>query len=352
MDSERIPNIWALMDPKCPDNEELAECLRKHVIQSLQKGESRFGWGTEDLRVLSQKDWSEMTESEGNSWSHSHRLLEIAPGDWIVHINIPERGYCTAARVCGEYKFDIDGGVDVDDGDDKWRDFGHCVPVDVSTKIEFQRDDARLHERVSRSLKPLRALQRVSYVAEFLEGLKALKTDAATQPDGESKGIRFLTEELKPQLVAVAELIYRNFPGKKLEYFLKNVFLAIPGVTNVAVNGSRWGTDYGADVIVTYESGLPIANLRAEQTLVVQVKSFTGTMYDQTAIEQIETAINKYEANAAMIFSTAEASDEFKKKLEEVNAKSKVPIVLIAGNDAARFVLKYGADILVDVGGG
>lgn len=328
--------VWALKDP---DEDE----YKQLVVRALDRGECRFGWGyiaTADLRILSQKNWQEMNDDEKLCWAKSRFFMEIEPLDWVVHVNIPSWGLCTAVQVCGEYRFDQT---------DECSDFGHCVPVDLSTKVVFDRNDARLHERVSKSLKPRQRYQRVHYVNEFLEGLEALKGDPLTLQEGQRKGTRFFKEELKPQLKLIAEMIHRNYPGKTLEYFFKDVFETIPGVTNVVVNGSGWGTDYGADVIVTYTSGLPIANLGMEQTLVVQVKSFGWKMYDQTAIEQVQSAIEKYHANAGLIFSTAEASEEFKKKLEDLNRESDVPVVLIAGDDVARFILKYGGDILFEV---
>jgi len=102
-------------------------------------------------------------------------------------------------------------------------------------------------------------------------------------------------------------------------------------------------------VIVTYGSGLPIADLGKEETLVIQVKSYTSQMDEQTAIAQIEEAVRFYSASAGMIFSTAEASPEFRKAFEVLKKKleeSDVPLVLIAGIDAAKFVLRHGGNLL------
>ena len=87
--------------------------------------------------------------------------------------------------------------------------------------------------------------------------------------------------------------------------------------------------------------------------MVVQIKSYEGEHYDIEAVKQIETAINKFNANYGMLITTGTATDSLEKALEELsnklskNGNELIPVELIAGNDVARFVLKYAPDLLL-----
>ena len=325
--------IWAFNKPRD------STPLIKYVTESLANGESRFGWGFADLRSLQEKKWAEMNEMEKTSWHHSHFLLGVKPGDWVVHVNIPDNGICTAAQVSGDYRFVLDSQIG---------DFGHCFPIDPATKLEFKRDDPSIHPRVTRSLKPRRRYQRVYYVNEFLESIARYTAGGITLPEGDSKGKYFLREELAAPLQEISSLIHRNHPSKALEYLVCEIFRTIPGVTKAKVNGSGYGTDYGADVIVYYQTGLPVADLLEDKILVVQVKSYGGKIHARHAIGQLQTAIDQFKAHAAMLISTAPATEEFQKEFDKFVDDASIPVRLIAGEDVAKFVLKHGSDLLFD----
>ncbi|WP_162510989.1 restriction endonuclease [Treponema endosymbiont of Eucomonympha sp.] len=55
-----------------------------------------------------------------------------------------------------------------------------------------------------------------------------------------------------------------------------------------------------------------------------------------------------YGAQAGLLITTRTASDELKQKIEETAAEINKLIVLLSGEDVARFVLKYGADELLE----
>jgi len=331
--------IWAFKNPTgAPD-------LEKYVVDSLEKGESRFGWGYDpgaDLLKLQGKPWKDMTKEEGDCWYHSHFLLGVKPGDWIVHVNIPRYGQCTAAMVSGDYRFDLNQQI---------RDCGHYFPIDLTTKIQFDRNDPLVHPRVSRSLKPRQRYQRVYFANEFLESIARIKAGGGQLKKGDSKGKFYLRKEMAGPLKAIAQLIHRNHPSKELEYLVCEVFGNIPGVTSAKVNGSGWGTDHGADVIVNYQTGLPFPDLLKNEILVVQVKSYDFQIHGKLAIEQLKTAIDKFKANAGMLICTAEPTDVFRKefrKFSEELGKTGILVSLIAGQEVAKFVIKYGNELLFD----
>lgn len=256
--------IWAFKDPTG------YPLYAKYVQESLDRGQSRFGWGyvrTANLRVLEPKPIKEMTEDERDCWKKAGFLLGIQRGDWVVHVNTPSHGWCTAAVVTGDYFFDFDSKV---------KDFGHGFTIDPATKIVFDRNDASVHPRVSRSLKPRKRYQRVYYVEEFLASIAKLENGGTKLGQGDTVGKIFLREEIRKPLRDIAGLIHRNHPSKSLEYFVCEIFNKLPGVTKATVNGSGFGTDYGADVLVRYQTGLHVADLdlTKEETVVVQVKSY------------------------------------------------------------------------------
>ena len=75
------------------------------------------------------------------------------------------------------------------------------------------------------------------------------------------------------------------------------------------------------------------------------------------AVNQIGDAIIKFNANAGMLVTTAESTEELERAMEELsNRLSKqtedgglgkdIPISLVAGQDVAKFVLKHGGELL------
>jgi len=79
----------------------------------------------------------------------------------------------------------------------------------------------------------------------------------------------------------------------------------------------------------------------------VQVKSYTGQHWETGAVEQIETAIKKFQADAGLIITTAESIDNLEKAIEDLSNKLNKPVGLIAGEDVAKFVLKYGGQFIL-----
>lgn len=304
---------------------------------------SRFFWSYRedcDLRKLNEMSWNQMDNVQIDCWKHAHRLLDFKQGDWILHINVPRYGMVTAARILGDYYYDNDLPKGHNDG-------RHCFKIDRNTIIEFDRNDSRVHSYLSARLKLQRALWRIYCVEHFEKSLKELKEAAPTD-----KNVHFI-KETNQVIENFTKVIQSNYPGKKLEYFLAEVFKQIPEVLEVKVNGSQWGTDYGADIIVTYAGSFYNCFAIEPQTLVVQVKSFEGNHWDTKAVDQLKTAISKYEATMGLILTTGERTQELEKKFEELEnelnvSHKNVPIYLLAGIEVAQFVLKNGMDILLD----
>ncbi len=307
--------------------------VKKLVYESLKNGKSRFGWSSKDEDDL-RKPWAK---------SHSKQafLLQIEIGDWIVHINTPSWGKCTAAQVTAKYNFDE--GLQCNWGDGNTSpEFRHFLEIDTNSIIEFNRRDENILPAVN--LNPRQRYHRIYAVNDFLQSIENLKQNRVSLKDDERKELFHLRDETDELLKKITHLIHKTHKSKTLEHFLAEVFRKIPSVIYVKENGSGWGTDYGADLIVTASS--PIGNIDFENILVVQIKSFGGEHYDLTAVEQVKTGIQQYKASAGMIITTAQRTEQLEAEIQKASDEMGCPIDLLAGDDVAKFVLKYAPDLL------
>ena len=315
--------IWAFN--KSDDAE-----ARELVYQSVKNGKSRFGWSQKDEQNLKLKDnWT--------SW-HSKQLflLQIKKRDWIVHINTPVWGKCIAAQVTSEY--DFDDGLECDGG----LDFRHYFEIDVNTIVEFDRRDPNVLPSVN--LNPRQRYHRIYAVGDFLESIENLKSNKVSLSKDESKEEYHLKNKTDKYLKEITNNIHEMNKSKSLERFLAKVFRKIPGVVDVNENGFGWGTDHGADLIVTIRSSL--GNLEFENKIVVQIKSYKDDHYDLSAVDQVKTGIEKYDGTAGMIITTAQRTEVLENKIQEISNELSCPIDLVSGEDVAKFVIKNASDLL------
>lgn len=348
--------IYALKGPSTEDyNQEELQEIQKFLTDSIKNGVSRFGWSyidTADLTKLQNKSWGEMDQNEQNCWAKANFILGVKKGDWVVHINLPYWGACIAGQVSEEYSFEQNG--------NDFGDYRHLLKLDKDTIVEFERNDERVLPIISSRLKLQGRYWTIQYVDEFLQTIQNVKAKTLGKKEDESVGIFYLKKDLSPLLKNITDTIQKTHPASKLENLIAEVFRKIPSVVDVNEYGRHkgWRTDSGADLIVTYKSGLSISNLEKEEKLVVQVKSYTGQHWETKAVEQIETAIKEFQANAGLIITTAESTDNLERAIEELSNKlsksekdgglnKPIPIGLIAGEEVAKFVLKYGGQLIL-----
>lgn len=318
------PTIWAFGRADLPED-------RLLIYQSVRDGKSRFGWSSSDENNLLKEENHQIEKN----WRQL-RLLEVKPGDWIVHRNTPEPREFVAARVTSDYQFDeglqCSGRID----------FRHCFEVDKETIVKFNRDDPRILSTVYLDQRP--RLQRISAVDDFLESIENLKGDAVELGEGDSKEEYHLRAKMDEELLSVAANIHETHKSKKLEGFLAKVFRKIPEVEAVVENGKRWGTDHGADLIVTTRDPLGFG-----RTIIVQVKSYEGEHYELGAVEQVKTGIKKFEGDAGMIITTAKRTEELEDKIEKISKEIDQPITLLAGPEVSAFVIKHAPELLFNL---
>ena len=314
--------VWAFNQV---DND---DCKNK-IYQSFKNGISRFGWSQKDEHNLKGEKWTD--------W-HSKQLflLQIRKGDWIVHINTPSYGKCIAGKVKSEYNFD--------EGLDCWgiKDFRHFFEIDKETIIEFDRQDPNILPTVN--LRPRQRYHRIYAVDDFLQSIENLKNNTVNLQNGESKEVYHLRDKTNFYLEEITKLLHNTHKSKNLERFMANVFRKLPNVVDVNENGFGWKTDFGADLIITTKTS--IGNLDFENIIIVQIKSFEGKHYDLNAVDQVKTGIEKYNANAGIIITTAEKTEQLENKIQEISKEIDKPIDLIAGEDVAKFVIKYASDLV------
>ncbi len=313
------------------------------VFNSLLDGESRFGWSsieTADLRVLRERcvndGWDTLTPAEQDCYYHKF-LLEIVPGDFVVHINVPRWGECTLAQVEGDYEFRYE--------DD---DFNHRIAVDPNSVRTFDRNDARVHPALSARLKLQGPKWKIYTEDKFFELHQALidpQNELVALHRTSQDNLRFLSDDVRDPrgpLSSISEKIHHTHPNKDLESFIKEVFERVPGVKRVkALKGAA---DRGADLLVELEFG-SMPDL--VQTIVVQVKSWEAELDDTRPIEDIKNAFEHHEnANMGLIVTTnTSCSDRFRIELDRLREETKKPIGLLFGSDLALFCLRYGGDL-------
>ena len=302
---------------------------RQQVYKSLLHGKSRFGWSQEDKHNLKLKDnWTD--------W-HSRQLflLQVKPNDWIVHVNTPQWGRCVAAQVLSEY--DFDDGLLCTEG----KDFRHFFAIDVDSIVEFDRKDPNVLPSVN--LNPRQRYHRIYAVQDFQRSIENLKQGVVKLQEGESREVYHLRNKTDELLTEIVRLIHETHRCKELERFLARVFREIPDVIDVIENGFGWGTDYGADLIVTTKT------LEFENRIIVQVKSFEDVHDDLYAVDQVKTGIEKFDGKAGMVITTAKATPELESYVRKVSEDIGCPIDLLASDDLAKFVIRYAPNLLFNL---
>lgn len=323
--------IYALKAPEDSESKGL-------IYTSLKSGVGRFGWSDFDLHKLrkriDEKGWDDLSDTEQECYQDF--LLELKEGDYVVYINLPKWGKCTLARVTGPYfwKWEGEGG-----------DFAHRFHVDPDSVLDFDRNDAIVQRSLSARMKLQGRYWRIYLHEEFEHLVEALKEGKGGTPSTKETRLDSLRETIKPSLAEITKQIQHNYPREDLEELIAEVLRNVPGVKVREQGGSG---ERGADLIVTYESGMPIPDLQGQHTCVVQVKSYKDEQWDTYAVEQIREALDHWDADAGLIVSTASSSTTtLDDALDQLREETEKPVGLLIGEDLAAFVLRFGGNLLI-----
>ncbi|TEB10636.1 restriction endonuclease [Pelotomaculum propionicicum] len=310
------------------------------IMPSLKLGEGRFGWSyieSADLRKLKHRveaiSWDSLSDEEKDCYQSF--LLDFKSDDYVVYINVPEWGKCTIAQVTGEYQWKFED-----------EDFNHRFPVDPNTIYVFNRNDALVHPALRSRLKLQGRWWRIYLKDEFNQLLEALKKGFTPTQRTPEANLRFLSNEIQPFLLNITQHIHHTHPNYDFECLVAEVFKRVPGVIDVRWQGGAG--DHGADILVTFEDGLPIPGLEKQSLLVVQVKSYKGEHWDTKTVEDIKRAFEHYpEANMGLIISTANSvTTVVEEALDKLREECGKPVALLVGPEVAAFLLRYGAKLL------
>lgn len=297
---------------------------RQSVYKEIKNGKSRFGM------------WEQSVSLRDEWFGPNSFLLRIKEGDYIVHVNMPSYGNCVAVKTVGEYGFDE--GVQCSWG----IDFRNFIPVDPQSIIEFDRNNPNILPSVN--LAPRRRAQRVLEVNDFLTSLENLKEGKYDSTKKQDKSITHLQERVTNLLPQITAHIQEMNKSKEFERFLNRIFSSMPNTSSVP-NGFGWRTDNGADLLVEFDN--PIIGVNVSTKLVVQAKSYSGDHFDTNAIDQIVEGIKTYNADAGLLITTANETEVLEKYIREKSEEIGKTIDVIAGNDVAKFVLRYAPELLI-----
>ena len=313
------------------------------VFDSLKGGEGRFGWSyvkTADLNKLRERierhEWDSLNEDEKDCYQHF--LLGLQADDYVVYINVPQWGQCTLAKVTGKYEW-------------RWEDaeFNHRFPVDPESVRTFDRNGDIVPSPLCARLKLQGRWWTIYVETEFRRLLESLHEGIKSAPRSSETNLRELSQGIQPLFSKITEKIQHTYPGKSLEPFIEEIFKRLPGVKSVERKEGK--ADHGADLVVEFEF-VPIPGLVQTQTLVVQVKSYTGTQVDTGAVEDIRRAFKYYgehgqRTDMGLIVSTAESAGKgLRDELDKLREESGKPVALLIGANLATFFLRYGGDLL------
>ncbi len=298
---------------------------RQKVYQEIKNGKSRFGmWDQE--------------KSLNEKWHGKNAiLLRIKKGDWIVHVNMPKYGQCVAAQAIGEY--DFDDGIEC-----KWgKDFNNFIPIDKDSIVEFDRNNPNVLSSVN--LAPRRRAQRISAVSDFFESIDNLKKGVFDDVAKQDRAIIHLREKVSKILPEITVQIHRMNKSKEFERFLNRIFENMPNTVSTP-NGFGWRSDNGADLIVEFQN--PVIGVNISTKIIVQAKSYRGEHIETSGVDQIVDGIKMYNADGGLLISTAKATEELENYIVNKSEEIDKTIDLIAGDDVAKFVLRYAPELLID----
>lgn len=310
------------------------------IYNSLINGEARFGWSyvpTADLHLMKEKieneGWNSLSSDEKLCWLPY--LLTIQKDDYVVYVNTPTFGKCTLAKVTKPYYFKLHDDLIYDWG----ADGNHCFGVDIESIKTFDRNESCVHPALSRRLKLQGRYWQIYTTKEFDDLLECLKIE--NRKADKRDNIEFLKKDMNTVWEEIGFKIHHTHPGKELEPFVAKLFGTIPNA-KIKINGSGWKTDYGADIIVSYLDGPEdFISLQSEKIMVVQVKSYVGNHIDTKAVDDIESAIGKFNANLGLIVSTAKSTEILEAEIQKASQRLNVPIAICDGPELAKLAAKY-----------
>ncbi len=210
MDKDSI-KVWIFQGPNVSENPHQKKDIDE-IYKSLQEGKSRFGWGDYDLND------PEVCENLSGGDKRILKLKKIKSGDWIVHVNCPEWGECTTAKVLGDYGYDEGLTLFYDKKHpDNRQDYNHNFQIDTNSILTFSRAHDLMPPTIHKILRVMGRMKEIKDVTEFLSFISNVKKDKSTSKpiiESEENGA-------KPKLQPPMNQILYGPPGTGKTYITK-----------------------------------------------------------------------------------------------------------------------------------
>ena len=308
---------------------------REIVLRELSEGRLRQGWGwlpEQDLGTLGplveDSGLGSLSENQRATWRRCQRLWpghwgRIEVDDYLVLPKLPEDGEFTLVRVTGNYKYEpiADGSTN---------DLRHMLPVEI-VKERISNQNKFVQAGIQRSFRcqgPVWSMNgHASAVERILSNLDANLETADSDLVRLSSILQTLEGEME-------KLLREEFRGNQLESpvlrLLESLFPAPARVEKKAGPGER-----GADFIVTETDPFGLDRLT-----VYQLKDWDGDASDFHALDQLETALEAWDAHSAVLLTSRSIeSQDFQEARIERSQRIGKPIEFIGGNELAILIL-------------
>ncbi len=308
--------IWAMPAPISSNmgEEEMLE-LTTFIASSLKRGVSRYGWYKEDMYKyrITKEDIKEMIKhikfyvAKGQHLNPISFLQKVNIGDWVVHINVPKMGFCTAARVIGKYE--------ENDSHRLYRyNFKHTLKIDTNTLIEFNRNSPAVLPKISNQLKYRGNNWTINDKAAFLESIYNLHLYMADEINIDRT--YYLKNAITPSLESIAEKINAYYPKEDLKYLMAKVFKAMPDVSNVVFKNNIHNSNYEKDLYITYKTDGTATSI----TQMVLINVYEKDDFEISIKEPILNAIETHKIDTALVIDINNNTLNLKENISQLSA--------------------------------
>jgi predicted Mrr-cat superfamily restriction endonuclease len=251
---------------------------------------------------------------EGNQRMWQGHWGRIAPGDLIVLPKLPKDRHWKIVRVTGDYYFDLR---------EELGDYGHVLPVE-QVVADVSNRNRLAGSGLQRTMRTRSRLWNIDGLAAEVDRLVDHAGEDVSRTDTD---IERLEDVLQEAVGFVREQLASRFRGNQNERPVARLLERLYGET--AVQTVAGPAEAGADYLITTVDPLGLTF-----TTVVQLKSYEGRIgdWDHGALDQVRLAVDAYDADAAVILTTADGeTDDFARAREALAAQLGVQVRLVAG---------------------
>jgi hypothetical protein len=282
----------------------------KWYLKEFLEGRARFGWSGpgSDLRSIKAKmdagKWRDRTDNEAQAWSYTRFLIErIAVGHRVVvQTEQPLRNFLIGEVIAPRYDF-TPGDLD---------DFNHVLHIIPLTReaipINLKAVTGALKHDLSKrghyyEIYPEDSVHELDTVVEQLASKTLDLTSTRTDDDTLDDTLR----RAKDHIIREISVRWR---GKDFERFCERICKSLDyvEVKERSDRGKGW------DLLIRIIN--PITETILLDDVPVQCKNYTGDVWDNRAINDLERCIRNSKSPVAYLFIIGKLMDDFLPELE------------------------------------